>query len=77
MYFERFITERNLQPETIKGYRSTIKKYTEYYDMTLDDLINEAIDEENNIVTLKSKKDAEASKTDYCNSEHICKQKPV
>lgn len=56
MYFERFITERNLQPETIKGYRSTIKKYTEYYDMTLDDLINEAIDEENNIEIKKRRR---------------------
>lgn len=49
MYFEEFCEERNLKNETIKGYRTTINHYTSYYDMTMDDLINEAIDEENNI----------------------------
>ena len=50
MYFEEFITERNLKKETIKSYRTTINHYTRYYDMSLDDLIDEAIDEENNNV---------------------------
>lgn len=47
MYFEEFCQERNLKDETIKGYRSTLKKYADYYQMTLDELIDEAIDEEN------------------------------
>ena len=46
MYFEEFCQERNLKKETIKGYKSSIKKYTDYYKMTLDELIDEAIDEE-------------------------------
>lgn len=46
MYFEEFTQERNLKKDTIKGYRTTINRYTRYYDMTFDDLINEAIDEE-------------------------------
>lgn len=50
MYFEEFVTERNLKKETIKSYKTTVNHYTRYYDMSLDDLINEAIDEENNNV---------------------------
>ena len=45
MYFEEFCEERNLKNETIKGYRTTINHYTSYYDMTMDDLINEANEE--------------------------------
>ncbi len=45
-YFEQFCNERNLSKETIVGYRYTINKYTSYYGMTLDELIDEAIDEE-------------------------------
>ena len=50
MYFEEFCQERNLSKETIKGYKYSVKKYTEYYNMTLDELIDEAIDEENDNV---------------------------
>ena len=50
MYFEEFTEERNLSKETIRGYKSTLKKYTDYYQMTLDELIDEAIDEENDNV---------------------------
>lgn len=50
MYFEQFYTERNIKDETIKSYRSTIKRYTKYYGMELDDLIKEAIDEETRIL---------------------------
>ena len=50
MYFEEFCQERNLSKETIRGYKSSIKKYCDYYQMTLDELIDEAIDEENDNV---------------------------
>ena len=50
MYFERFITERDIKEETIKGYRTSVNKYTEYYGMTLEELINEAIQEEDDKV---------------------------
>ena len=46
MYFEQFCTERNISESTKKGYKSTIKKYTEYFGMTLKELIDEAINEE-------------------------------
>lgn len=49
MYFEQFCKERNIKPETIKGYRTTINHYTSYYEMTLEELIDEAINEENDI----------------------------
>ena len=45
-YFKQFCEERNLQPETIRGYKSTLKKYSEYYQMSIDELIDEAINEE-------------------------------
>ena len=48
MYFERFVKERNIKNETIKGYKSTINRYEEYYQTSIDDLIQEAIDEEEN-----------------------------
>ena len=50
MYFEEFCQERNLSKETIRGYKSSLKKYCDYYNMTLDELIDEAIDEENDNV---------------------------
>lgn len=46
-YFEQFCNERNLKKETIKGYKTTINHYTDYYGMSLDELIDEAINEEN------------------------------
>lgn len=47
MYFEEFCEERNIKQETIRQYQSTLNKYSQYYDMPIDELINEAIDEEN------------------------------
>lgn len=49
MYFEQFCKERNIKKETIKSYKTTINRYTEYYEMSIDELLNEAIDEENDI----------------------------
>lgn len=49
MYFEQFCKERNIKKETIKQYRTTVKQYTEYYDMSLEELIDEAIDEETDV----------------------------
>ena len=47
MYFEEFCEERNIKEETIRQYKGTLNKYSQYYDMSIDDLIDEAIDEEN------------------------------
>lgn len=48
MYFERFCKERNIKKQTKQHYKSTIKKYCEYYNTTFDELIEEAIQEEEN-----------------------------
>ena len=56
MYFEQFCEERCLQKETIKGYKSSIKKYTQNWDMTLDELIDEAIEEEDNNISKRKRK---------------------
>lgn len=47
MYFKQFCKECNIKTETINGYRTAINHYTKYYSMSLDDLIDEAIMEEN------------------------------
>lgn len=47
MYFERFCLERGIKKETVKGYKTSINHYTKFHQMTLDALIDEAIDEEN------------------------------
>ena len=47
MYFKQFCKERNIKPETIKSYQTAINHYTRYHSMSLDDLIGEAIMEEN------------------------------
>lgn len=49
MYFEKYCQERGIKKETIKGYKTTIKHYTNYYKMTLEELIDEAINEENDV----------------------------
>lgn len=46
MYFEQFLEQRNIKKQTIKSYKSTVKKFTEYHQTTFDELIEEAMDEE-------------------------------
>lgn len=47
MYFERFCLEKGIKKETIKGYKTSINHYTKFHQMKLDELIDEAIREEN------------------------------
>ena len=42
--FQRFCKERNIKESTMKGYRSTLKKYEGFHKKTLDELIQEAIE---------------------------------
>lgn len=46
--FKRFCNERKIKTSTVKGYETTIKSYTEFHNMTIDELINEAIRDETN-----------------------------
>ena len=48
MYFERFCEERGIKSETIKSYRGTIKKYSDFHEVPFDNLIEEALEEQRN-----------------------------
>lgn len=45
-YFQQYCVERNIKKETIKSHKTTLNHYTSYYGMTIDELIDEAINEE-------------------------------
>lgn len=44
--FNQFCKERDVRQSTIKGYETAIKSYTDFHEMSLNDLLKEAIDEE-------------------------------
>ena len=46
---KKFYEERNLKQGTIKGYEGAVKLYTQYHQLTIDELLQEAINEEKNI----------------------------
>ena len=52
-YFNDFCQERNIKKSTIKGYKTSINKYTTYYNMSLDELIDEALHEEDEKIPLR------------------------
>ena len=54
--FLKFCKERNIKKSTRTGYESALIKYTNLHEMSLEDLLFEAIDEENNLVPLKKRK---------------------
>ena len=47
-YFDTFIAERNIKDETVKGYKTAIKQYCLLHRKSIEELIDEAIDEEDN-----------------------------
>lgn len=55
MIFDKFCKERNIKKSTINGYESAITKYTYFHKMNLDDLIIEAINDENNLIPMKNR----------------------
>lgn len=55
MYFERFIDERDIKKSTAKGYKTAVNKYCEYYNMTLEELIDEAIQEEDDKIPKRTR----------------------
>lgn len=46
-YFHRFCKERNIRESTAKSYESALNKYVLFHKMSLDELVDEAIGEEN------------------------------
>ena len=55
-YFQRFCTERNIKEHTINVYESVINRYTSFCGISIDELIDEAIFEEDNNIPLKNRK---------------------
>ena len=55
MYFERFCLEMGIKKQTIKGYKTAINHYTKFHQMSLEELIDEAISEENDSTIKKDK----------------------
>ena len=53
--FEVFCCNRNIMDSTIKSYRSAILKYESFLKMAMEDLIDEAIRDEENMVPLKKR----------------------
>ena len=54
--FQRFCKERNIKESTMKGYRSTLKKYEGFHKKSLDELVEEAIKDEEERTPLKERK---------------------
>lgn len=48
--------ERNLKQSTIKGYESSLNKYSEFHNKSLELLLDEAVEQEKNLVHLKERK---------------------
>ena len=53
--FQQFIEERNLSQATIKQYKATLRQYCEFNGMTLDQLLEEADNEEEQGVRMKKR----------------------
>lgn len=54
--FQKFCRERNLKDSTKHGYFSALKNYAEYHQETINNLLTEAINEEEQNIPLKNRK---------------------
>ena len=54
--FRRFCRERNIRESTANGYESALKHYLRFHNKSLDELIEEAIRDEEDMVPLKDRK---------------------
>ena len=54
--FNKFCKERNVTDSTRTGYWSAIRKYENYHKLTMEELLQEAISEEENNIPLKERK---------------------
>lgn len=53
--FEVFCSNRNIKDSTIKSYRSAVLKYESFHRMAMEDLVGEAIMDEESMVPLKKR----------------------
>lgn len=56
LIFEQFISDRNLKENTAKLYRSAIRDYENFHKTSIEDLIQEADDEEEQRIRQKNRK---------------------
>ncbi len=54
--FQKFCKERNIKDSTVNGYETTLKKYCSFHNKTIEELIAEAIKEEEKRIPLKERK---------------------
>ena len=54
--FDRFVRERNVRESTVTGYLSAIKRYEGFHGVGIDDLIQEALSEEEDGVPLRERR---------------------
>jgi integrase len=54
--FEGFCRNRNIKDSTVRSYRSAIRKYELFHDMDIGSLMDEAIVEEDEGISLKNRK---------------------
>ena len=52
----KFCKDRNIKNSTKKGYISTLKKYTTFHNMTIEELLNEAYSDEEKRIILKNRR---------------------
>ena len=54
--FQKFCKDRNVRKSTRKGYESALKNYTQFHNMTIEELIKEAQEDEKEKIILKDRK---------------------
>ena len=60
--FHKFCKDRNVRKSTKKGYESALKSYTKFHNLTIEELIKEAQNDEQEKIILK---DRQIKKKDY------------
>ena len=55
-FFKMFCRERNIRESTASGYESALKHYLKFHKRSLDDLMAEAKQDEENMVPLKDRR---------------------
>ena len=56
MLFQKFCKDRHIKMSTRKGYKTALGKYADFNNVSIDFLISEAIDDENDRIPLKDRK---------------------
>ena len=54
--FNGFCSSRNIKDSTVRSYRSAVRKYESFNGISMDQLIDEAIGEEENVIPIKKRK---------------------